>query len=56
MLWCREWRKVVVCEDLLSGRVWLGCRLERAEGGKKKATKDLPTVTGSMPGTGAKWM
>lgn len=36
--------------------VELGPKMERPEGGKENATKDLPTVTDSMPGTGAKWL
>jgi hypothetical protein len=34
--------------------VELGCKMKRAEGGKKKTTKDLPTVVKAMSGTGAR--
>jgi hypothetical protein len=47
---------VFVWKDFLSGRVWLGWKMEmdRAEGGKKKATKNLPAVVKVMLVIGAR--
>lgn len=46
--------KVFVCEDLLSGRVWLRCKIVGVEVEKWKASKNVPTAVKAVPGTDAR--
>jgi len=43
---------VLVCEDLLSDRVWV----EKVGSEQRKATKNIPTVMESILGAEAKWL
>ena len=45
-----------MCEDLLSDGVWVECKMAKAEGERRKATNNLPTVVRAIPETAAKWL